>query len=582
MPRCEGMSETLALRKERGMNAVTVRTKSIVLLATLALASANPIASAQSFTRAINFGDSLSDVGNTNSITFGISPGSNYYNGRYSNGPVWTETLAQDLSLPATKMSRSAGGLDYATGGSRTGSGNVTPVIFINLPNAGTQINSFLSANTPTANDLVTLWTGANDFIDGQTDPNIPANNVKAHVQQLVNAGVKNILVINLPPLGETPRYRTTADRAPMNAKASQFNLVLSTGLDAIAAASPSVTLYRADMFGLFNQALTNPAAYGFTNVTEPALRSDNTVVSNPDDYLFYDTIHPTRVGHAFLADFVFETVTTRTWSAGSGGWSVAATWAQHRVPDSTSAVTLATNSTVDAVLNNDVTVRKLRFTPETGTSIGMATLHLADSDLHITDALDLAGGTVAMELDGQSTPRVTVGGRAALGGTLLVGFTPNYIALPGMRIDVLSFATASGSPTVENDTAFAGLTMTPVIGTASLSIDFSARPGDADLDAIVGFSDLVALAQHYDQPTGQTWLEGDFTHDAAVSFGDLVLLAQNYDSASTFDADWALAQSIVPEPATLAALLLPVVMIRRSRFAGARTESRTTAKIGG
>jgi phospholipase/lecithinase/hemolysin len=537
---------------------VIAKSNFIALIAAAALASATANVSAQAFSRIINIGDSLSDVGNVNSITGGLYPGQYYYNGRYSNGALWNEDLAVALSLPATKMSRSTGGLDYAVGGSHTGSGNTSFV----LPNAGAQVTSFLAANTPTANDLVTIWTGANDFIDGGTNTTTPANNVKAHVQQLVNAGVKNILVINLPPIGETPRYRGTAERATMNTRASQFNSLLSTNLDAIATASPTVTIYRADMFALFNQLLANPAAYGFTNVTDPALRSDNTVVSNPDDYLFYDTIHPTRVGHAQLAVSVLETVAARSWSsAGSGTWSTATNWAQRRVPDATSAVTLSTNTTLDVALGSDVTIRKLRFTPEVGTATGTASLELATNDLNVTSTLDLTGGKIALDLDGQLSPRITVGGAASLGGTLAIGFEAGFIALPGSHVDLMTFGSATGTPAITNDTGFAGLSIVPAVGAAKLSLDFSALAGDSDLDAIVGFADLVSLAQHYDQPIGQTWLDGDFNSDAAVGFGDLVLLAQNYNSSATFAADWALAQSLMPEPTALFALAaIPLV----------------------
>src|SRR5205823_5341630 len=66
------------------------------------------------------FGDSLSDVGNVNNQTFGISPGSGYWNGRFSNGPVWAESLATGLSLSAPTYSR-GGGSDWAYGGAHTG-----------------------------------------------------------------------------------------------------------------------------------------------------------------------------------------------------------------------------------------------------------------------------------------------------------------------------------------------------------------------------------------------------------------------------------------------------------------------------
>lgn len=62
-----------------------------------------------------------------------------------------------------------------------------------------------------------------------------------------------------------------------------------------------------------------------------------------------------------------------------------------------------------------------------------------------------------------------------------------------------------------------------------------------------------------------KTWSQGDFTGNGRVDFSDLLLLAQNYSSTaigdvgslgSDFASEWALAQSLVPEPTSLAALL--------------------------
>jgi hypothetical protein len=237
-------------------------------------------------------------------------------------------------------------------------------------------------------------------------------------------------------------------------------------------------------------------------------------------------------------------------------------------VPDATSAVALAADTAaLDVTLSTDITVRKLRLGPTAGSPVASATLRMDDHDVHITDSLDFADGTLAMKLDGRTTPRVTVGGAAGLNGTLDIAFAQNYIALPGTHTNLLSFTSATGTPSITNDTGYAGLTITPTVGTSSLSLDFSAKPGDADLNAIVGFTDLVTLAQHYNLSTEQTWLTGDFNGDAGVNFADLVLLAQNYGSQNTFAADWALAQSMVPEPTTLSIFAAaPIFLRRRSR----------------
>src|SRR5262245_1866124 len=85
----------------------------------VALCTSYGAALAGPFSNLVVFGDSLSDVGNISNATFGTNPGPYYWNGRFSNGPVYTETLATGLGLPA--MARStAGGNDYAYGGAQT------------------------------------------------------------------------------------------------------------------------------------------------------------------------------------------------------------------------------------------------------------------------------------------------------------------------------------------------------------------------------------------------------------------------------------------------------------------------------
>src|SRR5687768_2236033 len=71
------------------------------------------------FDRLYVFGDSLSDAGNVQTVTTGLSPlvpptpGPYYYNGRFSNGPNFAEVLSEGLGLGAVLPSV-LGGDDYA------------------------------------------------------------------------------------------------------------------------------------------------------------------------------------------------------------------------------------------------------------------------------------------------------------------------------------------------------------------------------------------------------------------------------------------------------------------------------------
>lgn len=62
---------------------------------------------------------------------------------------------------------------------------------------------------------------------------------------------------------------------------------------------------------------------------------------------------------------------------------------------------------------------------------------------------------------------------------------------------------------------------------------DFFVLAGDANHDHLVGFQDLVVLAQNYNQ-TGRDFSHGNFDYstDGTVDFNDLVILAQRYNLA--------------------------------------------------
>jgi hypothetical protein len=94
------------------------------------------------------------------------------------------------------------------------------------------------------------------------------------------------------------------------------------------------------------------------------------------------------------------------------------------------------------------------------------------------------------------------------------------------------------------------------------------ARPGDANADGSVNFDDLLVLAANYNGVANNGWRSGDFDLNGLIEFGDLLALAGNYNTTgATLEADWSLAQSIIPEPTTFALLAAaPVAMLRRRR----------------
>jgi RHS repeat-associated protein len=79
-----------------------------------------------------------------------------------------------------------------------------------------------------------------------------------------------------------------------------------------------------------------------------------------------------------------------------------------------------------------------------------------------------------------------------------------------------------------------AGSVSAPPFGTLAtdVSFDFTFMAADFDNDATVGFSDLLAMAQHYGQSSGVSRADGDANYDGKVDFNDLLILAQCYGSS--------------------------------------------------
>jgi phospholipase/lecithinase/hemolysin len=228
------------------------------------------------------FGDSLSDTGAFTALAPDFCPAPPYADCRFSNGPVWVEHLATDLGVSATTAY--AGGTNWAIGGQRTDN------LFADS-NFGGQLFNYLGSagGMADADALYVIWAGGNDFLqndpDGTYTPGDAAQNIVDSVATLALAGAMNFLVPNLPIA------------APW---AIEFNMALAGGLDGI---SSGLNITQLDVFSTFVDITLNPGDYNLTNVTEPCLDVVNaTLCTNPDEYLLWDQVHPTAVGHQLIA----------------------------------------------------------------------------------------------------------------------------------------------------------------------------------------------------------------------------------------------------------------------------------------
>jgi phospholipase/lecithinase/hemolysin len=270
------------------------------VIAALALGMLAPATTRAGFTQIVAFGDSLIDTGNLFAATG--QPPAPYFDGRFSNGPIWVEYLAVRLGVAAPAPSLN-GGMDYAWGGAETGTGLST----IGVPNINSQVADFLAAHTLGASQLVVIDGGANDFFNGQTDPSVPVANLVAAITALAGAGGRTFLVQNLPQLGMIPASQGLPQdrRDALNALTLAYDSLLNSSLAQLRS-TLGVTIGEVDLDRFLTDARADPSAYGFTNTTTSAL--DDGVVSGAG-YLFWDDVHPTTVGHQFIGDLAFAAV---------------------------------------------------------------------------------------------------------------------------------------------------------------------------------------------------------------------------------------------------------------------------------
>ena len=260
------------------------------------------------------FGDSLSDVGNTSTWSLGFVPGSAYWEGRFSNGPVFSELLALDLGLGPLTTSTN-GGNNFAYGGAQTsGTGGLNGLLIDDLDE---QVSDFVQNRTAGPHSMFVVLAGANDLLNGQTDVSIPVNQIANDLTRLHSAGARQMVVMNLPRLGNTPRFNGNPSlSSTMNSLTNEFNFQLATAISGLTTTLSNTTIVLYDLALLFDHAIANPFVYGLTNTSDPAApgleAGDNSydlnnVVSNPTEYLFWDEVHPTTTVHEILAEQIYS-----------------------------------------------------------------------------------------------------------------------------------------------------------------------------------------------------------------------------------------------------------------------------------
>ena len=106
------------------------------------------------------------------------------------------------------------------------------------------------------------------------------------------------------------------AQRAQIRGLSMAYNGGLASTLGTLEQLYTGLDIVAFDAFSNLDEIVANAAAYGFTTTTDRCSTGDDTgftgggtVCANPDDYLWWDGIHPTSALHAILGQRMLRAV---------------------------------------------------------------------------------------------------------------------------------------------------------------------------------------------------------------------------------------------------------------------------------
>lgn len=241
--------------------------KRLILTILLCVLSINSYSS--KFDTIVTFGDSLSDNGNLYGYLGHFIPKSPpYYEGRFSNGPVWVEDLYQSY-FPNGKTENFQ---DFAVGGA----GAVLSYAE-NLPyTLDSEVTDYLYLHNYTNKNksLFVIWIGANNYLNGPTNVDAITSSVVdsigTNAKALIDHGAVMILMVNLPDMGKTPLAIKANTQELLTQLTDVHNEKLLAKYNELKEQYPNVNFAYLDIHSLFDQLMNQPQQFNITNVTEP------------------------------------------------------------------------------------------------------------------------------------------------------------------------------------------------------------------------------------------------------------------------------------------------------------------------
>ncbi|MBD2249021.1 SGNH/GDSL hydrolase family protein [Nostoc sp. FACHB-888] len=307
----------------RNISLKTFTTAAVSSAAFLCISVNNAYAASfNSISRIYAFGDSYSDNGaalriTTAAVNSGV-PGAFIFprldvydsDGRWTNNPGLTsvEVLAKQENLQLT---------DYAIGGAKSGNGNLSTWLdqyqntglFGQIEQYKTEVNRVADSKA-----LHFIFISSNDLLErffynqaGSVDvlADVAVDNIASGISQLAALGAKQFFVVNSTDLAALPLFEQYSQEAAKFRDV--INKSLPGQLDTLnKQLGVEVALY--DHVAISNKIRSTPATFGFTNINDACKLLYTTEglepgCSTPDNYYYFDEIHPTRRVHQIIGE---------------------------------------------------------------------------------------------------------------------------------------------------------------------------------------------------------------------------------------------------------------------------------------
>ena len=277
-----------------------------------------------------------------------VLPPSTYYKGHWSNGPIWAEYLAPMMGIPTGDKTRyinvshggswslcivdKALGIKDLTGNLKTVAkdmieGSLIPPCLKLL--AKGIIYKYGSYHP---NDLVILFSGANDYLSLFKDPSRIIQAQAEVIEEAIVNGAKDLAWLNVPDLAQTPRFingSKMANAEEVTQLIQTHNRLLKQKYAELKSkyADQGVNLILVDTNSVFKNIINNAYQHGIYVIDQPCntqsspgVRSsffqnnpsmqainamtalNGGICQNQSEYMFWDDVHPSTAMHKVIA----------------------------------------------------------------------------------------------------------------------------------------------------------------------------------------------------------------------------------------------------------------------------------------